>query len=132
MIDENTKARPLVDKHVDNCIIACRFIVVTVLNIYIDVILHLIVVNIRSQELVDIVQNDSLVDIVLEQIVVQIDTEIITTENLTFLRTENSTNLSQDVLNLISRLDVLLVVRVTRQFAIYLFNHIYLIIVLNY
>jgi hypothetical protein len=131
LIDENAKARSLIDEHVDNCIIACRFIIVTVLNIYIDVILHLIVVNIRCQELVDIVQNDSLVDIVLEQIVVQIDTEIITTENLTFLRTENSTNLSQDVLNLISRLDVLLVVRVTRQFAIYLFNHISLIIVLN-
>ena len=132
MIDENAKARSLIDEHVDNCIIACRFIIVTVLNIYIDVILHLIVVNIRSQELVDIVQNDGFVDIVLEQIVVQIDTEIITTENLTFLRTENSTNLSQDVLNLISRLDVLLVVRVTRQFAIYLFDHISLIIVLNY
>ena len=132
MIDENTEARPLIDEHVDNCIIACRFIIVTVLNIYIDVILHLIVVNIRSQELVDIVQNDGFVDIVLEQIVVQIDTEIITTENLTFLRTENSTNLSQNVLNLISRLDVLLVVRVTRQFAIYLFDHISLIIVLNY
>jgi hypothetical protein len=131
LIDENAKARSLIDEHVDNCIIACRFIIVTVLNIYIDVILHLIVVNIRSQELVDIVQNDGFVDIVLEQIVVQIDTEIITTENLTFLRTENSTNLSQNVLNLISRLDVLLVVRVTRQFAIYLFNHISLIIVLN-
>ena len=132
MIDENAKARSLIDEHVDNCIIACRFIIVTVLNIYIDVILHLIVVNIRSQELVDIVQNDGFVDIVLEQIVVQIDTEIITTENLTFLRTENSTNLSQNVLNLISRLDVLLVVRITRQFAIYLFDHISLIIVLNY
>jgi hypothetical protein len=132
LIDENAKARSLIDEHVDNCIIACRFIIVTVLNIYIDVILHLIVVNIRSQELVDIVQNDGFVDIVLEQIVVQIDTEIITTENLTFLRTENSTNLSQNVLNLISRLDVLLVVRVTRQFAIYLFDHISLIIVLNY
>ena len=132
MIDENAKARSLIDEHVDNCIIACRFIIVTVLNIYIDVILHLIVVNIRCQELVDIVQNDGFVDIVLEQIVVQIDTEIITTENLTFLRTENSTNLSQNVLNLISRLDVLLVVRVTRQFAIYLFDHISLIIVLNY
>ena len=94
MIDENTKARSLIDEHVDNCIVACRFIIVTVLNIYIDVILHLIVVNIRCQELVDIVQNDGFVDIVLEQIVVQIDTEIITTENLTFLRTENSTNLS--------------------------------------
>lgn len=124
MIDENAKARSLIDEHVDNCIIACRFIIVTVLNIYINVILHLIVVNIRCQELVDIVQNDGFVDIVLEQIVVQIDTEIITTENLTFLRTENSTNLSQNVLNLISRLDVLLVVRVTRQFAIYLFDHI--------
>ena len=124
MIDENAKTRPLIDEHVDNCIIACRFIIVTVLNIYINVILHLIVVNIRCQELVDIVQNDGFVDIVLEQIVVQIDTEIITTENLTFLRTENSTNLSQDILNLISRLDVLFVVRVTRQFAIYLFDHI--------
>jgi hypothetical protein len=132
LIDENAEARSLIDEHVDNCIIACRFIIVTVLNIYIDVILHLIVVNIRCQELVDIVQNDGFVDIVLEQIVVQIDTEIITTENLTFLRTENSTNLSQNVLNLISRLDVLLVVRVTRQFAIYLFDHISLIIVLNY
>jgi hypothetical protein len=132
LIDENAKARSLIDEHVDNCIIACRFIIVTVLNIYIDVILHLIVVNIRCQELVDIVQNDSLVNIVLEQIVVQIDTEIITAKNLALLRTQNGTNLSQNVLNLISRLDVLLVVRVTRQFAIYLFDHISLIIVLNY
>jgi hypothetical protein len=132
LIHENAKARSLIDKHIDERIVTGGVIIVTVLNIYIDVILHSIVVNIRSQKLVDIIQNDSLVDIVLEQIIVQIDTEIITTENLTFLRTENSTNLSQDVLNLISRLDVLLVVRVTRQFAIYLFDHISLIIVLNY
>jgi hypothetical protein len=132
LVDENAKAWSLIDKHIDERIVASGIIIVTVLNIYIDVVLHLIVVNIRCQELVYVVQNDSLVDIVLEQIVVQIDTEIITTENLTFLRTENSTNLSQDILNLISRFDVLLVVRVTRQFAIYLFDHISLIIVLNY